>query len=703
MSGHETPARSTNTTSPGAKMIQRADFLLLLTLFLFFRFCSVFFLRPGGYTRDYSDLIYYQGRASWQEFGLLPYRDYWSEYPPLFAWLSVWIDRLSRQIPLWEDERLWYGAILGSCTVLAEGVTFVCLYWLARRLYGDGALRVAWIYALFFLPVYLLNGWYDALPVATIWLGLALLVQWPALAGAALAGLVLGIGGLLKLVPLAVLAVVPLTLARWSARITTGVVALAVVIAGYGWAYLHGPVMTLASIRSLSERTGWGTIYAWVNGYTRLGKVLGDVFDPNARIAQYESIYPENLVLGAWLALGAIILVVLWRRHKAPQAPEVVLPFAALTYTILLLAYPSWNPQYALYLLPFLALLWPSARGVGYALALMGLVLLEHPIYHNLIGPDYPLIHRRLIDLDYRQLFLALIIARTVVLAALALDLSRLLFPRLERWRWLPVGLTVAAVVGIIALLPQFGWAYAAGRLATSPVRPVARLVNALPPDLPVVAQELRLGRRLGPLLDDQSRLQLFGGRPGRLEPLPAIAEAGPFLYVRTDQDDADLSAQVDQRYGCPARYGLSDWDLWFCNGADLPAIAAFEHGIELAAATVPARAHDPIQLTLFWRTNTPVPQDYTVFVHVVDATGRMVGQWDQVPGAGESPTTGWTPGRLVTDEYQVALDLDEAVAPYQIYVGLYDPVSGARLAVTQSAQPASEGRLPLETLEDGR
>ncbi len=37
----------------------------------------------GGYTRDYSDLIYYQGRATWQNFGLLPYRDYWSEYPPV--------------------------------------------------------------------------------------------------------------------------------------------------------------------------------------------------------------------------------------------------------------------------------------------------------------------------------------------------------------------------------------------------------------------------------------------------------------------------------------------------------------------------------------------------------------------------------------------------------------------------------------------
>jgi hypothetical protein len=691
------------TTPSGAKTIRQADFLLLVTLFAFFRFCSVLFFRPGGYTRDYSDLIYYQGRASWQAFGLLPYRDYWSEYPPLFAWLSLWIDTLSRNIPLWEDERLWYAALFGIFTVLAELVTFVCLYRLAQRLHGEAALRVAWIYALFFLPVYFLNGWYDALPVATIWLGLTLLVAWPTLAGAILAGLALGVGGLLKLVPLAVLAVVPLAIPRWWPRLAAVAVALAVVIGGYAWAYLHGPTMTLTSIRSLTARTGWSTLYAWVNGYTRLGKVLGDVFDPNARIAQYESIYPETLVLGLWLALGAALLIALWRRQKPPQPASVIVTFAALTYTILLLAYPSWNPQYALYLLPFLALIWPGWRGVGYALALTFLVLLEHPIYHNLIGPDYALIHRRLIEVDYRQLFLALIIARTLLLVALALDLTRLLFPRLHRWHWLPAGLAAAATLAIVLLLPQFGRAYAAGRFATTPVRPLARLINGLPNQLPVVAQQLTLGRRLRPFLADPDQLHLFGGRPERMGPLPQIAAAGPFLYLHSGDDDANLSAQVDQRYGCPTRYALSDWELWFCNGATLPAIAQFAHGLELAAVTAPASAHDPLQVTLFWRATAPIPQNYTVFVHVVDATGRMIGQWDQSPGGEAAPMSTWMPGRLLADEYQIKLNLANAVPPYQIYTGLYDPVSGERLAVEGTALPVSENRITLLTLEADR
>ncbi len=123
------------------------DFLLLLILFVAFRLGTVFFFRPGGYIRDYSDLIYYQSRASWQDFGFLPYRDYWSDYPPLFAWLTVGIDRIARLIPAWEDQRLWFAVIFGLLTVAAESLTLVALYRLARRIHGDGALRVVWLYA----------------------------------------------------------------------------------------------------------------------------------------------------------------------------------------------------------------------------------------------------------------------------------------------------------------------------------------------------------------------------------------------------------------------------------------------------------------------------------------------------------------------------------------------------------------------------
>jgi hypothetical protein len=274
------------------------------------------------------------------------------------------------------------------------------------------------------------------------------------------------------------------------------------------------------------------------------------------------------------------------------------------------------------------------------------------------------------------------------------------LFPGWQRVRRLTVAVMATAILAILVLMPQFGRAYSAGRLATSPVRPLARYLQALPDAQTVVMQQLTLGRRLRPFLGHPEQVQLIGGRPGRIDPLPRVAASGPFLYIRTGDDDPELMNQVEQGYGCTDSRPLADWELWFCNGSQPPTIARFAEGIELAAATLPSQASSPLQLTLFWQTEQPIPQDYTVFVHVVDANGSMVGQWDQTPGAGESPTSTWPPGRLVVDEYQVPLHLAGSTPPYRILVGLYDAPTGVRLDVVESNQPVSDARLELATLE---
>ncbi|MEZ4865184.1 MAG: glycosyltransferase 87 family protein [Caldilineaceae bacterium] len=679
---------------------RHGDFLLLLILFGVFRLFSVWFLRPGGYTRDYSDLIYYQGRASWQAFELLPYRDYWSEYPPLFAWFTLWVDKLTRNIPLWEDQRLWYGALFGLCTVAAETVTFVALYTLARRLYGDKALRPLWLYAGLFLPVYMLGGWFDALPLATIFSALALAISWPTGVGMIVVGVLLGIGALLKLVPLALLAILPLVNRQWWKTLVAGGMALAVTAAGYGWAYLHGPVMTLASLRSLVDRSGWSTLYAWYSGYTRLGKVLGDVFDPTVNMTLYTPSYPSKLVWGGWLLLGLVLLIAARHRRSAPQSAQRVVTFAALTYGLLLLAYPAWNPQYALYLLPFLVLLWPNSRGLCYALTLTLLMLVEHPLYHNLIGPGYPPATEQLLTVDYRQLFWLIIVLRTALLGAITLDLALSLWVAL-RWRRLIPVVALLAMGVLLAATPRFAQAYKAGRLATSDVRPLALYLNTQETALPVLSQQLVLGRALRPFLVNPDRLQLIGGRPGSDATLAQLAAAGPFLFLHTQDDDADLVNQVAQAAPCAPPLHLAAWELWPCHGAAHEPLAQFDQGIMLAETTAPIIGWDGdrLYMTLFWQSSMPITTAYTVFVHVMDAQGALVGQWDQPPAAGVAPTTSWEANHLVPDDYNVPLSPGGS-GPLTIYVGMYDPVSGARLPILQSADAVTDNRLHLFTIE---
>lgn len=687
---------------------RHADFFLLFALFASFRLSSVWFFRPGGYIRDYSDLIYYQSRASWQDFGLLPYRDYWSEYPPLFAWLTLWIDNLSRRIPLWEDERLWYVVPFGLLMVLGESVTLVVLYWLARRLYSAHderlILRVVWLYGGLFLPVYLLNGWFDALPVMTILVGLALLVAQPTPMRILSFGLITGIGGLLKLVPLAMLALLPLATKRRTLWITGAGSASLVMAAGYGLAYQQGPVMTLASLRSLVERSGWSTLYAWSNGYTKLGAVVGDAFDPLADVSLYTPWYSQRFIWLAWLVIGALAFVITVRQASPapatqPKTRQLVL-FAALTYTILLLAYPAWNPQYALYLLPFLALLWPSARGLLYALTLTALVLLEHPIYHNLLGPDYAPIHLNLIEADYQQLFLHIIVLRTAILAIIAINLALHLWRPQIKARWLPLAATVAVWAILLWSAPQWVQAYRAGREATSPLQPLARWLNSNDAPLPLVSQQLPLGRALRPLLATPNRLILMGGRPGRVEPLPTVAAQGGFLYLQTAEDDLATAPLADSGYGCTTPLTLATWTLWHCNGATVTPLAHFAEGIELLGATQPIGVKERLHLTLFWRSQQLIPRDYTVFLHLVDVNGQMVGQWDQIPGAGALPTATWQPDQIIVDDYQIPFQAAGTAPPYQLLVGLYDPATGERLMIQQSSRPIlTEARLQLYQL----
>ena len=87
------------------------------------------------------------------------------------------------------------------------------------------------------------------------------------------------------------------------------------------------------------------------------------------------------------------------------------------------------------------------------------------------------------------------------------------------------------------------------------------------------------------------------------------------------------------------------------------------------------------IDLTLYWWADALLPEDYQVFVHVLDAEGAMLAQDDSAPLQGRYPTSQWRSGVLIADPHHIALDpLPEA---FGVRVGLYRLPDGARLPVT--------------------
>ena len=102
--------------------------------------------------------------------------------------------------------------------------------------------------------------------------------------------------------------------------------------------------------------------------------------------------------------------------------------------------------------------------------------------------------------------------------------------------------------------------------------------------------------------------------------------------------------------------------------------------------------ADGAVELVLYWAMEEYVWRDYTVFTHVLDDEGNMVGQKDNQPVGGMLPTSVWRTDKVVRDEYEISLEIGTVSGEYWIEVGMYDAVSGERL-------PASgEGTLP-----DGR
>jgi hypothetical protein len=104
------------------------------------------------------------------------------------------------------------------------------------------------------------------------------------------------------------------------------------------------------------------------------------------------------------------------------------------------------------------------------------------------------------------------------------------------------------------------------------------------------------------------------------------------------------------------------------------------------------------LPVTLYWRAGAETDVSYSVFLHLVDGTGRLVAQHDSPPASGALPTDIWVSGEVIADRHEIALPPDLAPGSYNLQVGLYRPDTFERIAVTASL-PAPDNALSLVTI----
>ncbi len=183
---------------------------------------------------------------------------------------------------------------------------------------------------------------------------------------------------------------------------------------------------------------------------------------------------------------------------------------------------------------------------------------------------------------------------------------------------------------------------------------------------------------------------------------VPAVAPAGdyPLMVTIIDPDTykpvgpaitlAQVAVQAHQR----------NFEL----PKDVTPVSAFLNDeIELVGYKLLDRTVAPkssFGLTLYWRSLQPAASNYTVFVHAVGPDQVIRGQWDSVPGEGSRPTSGWLPGEIIEDHYEVPMVRDAPPWKYDIFVGMYDPLTGQRLPTSSQKAPVSEDRIWLTRVQ---
>lgn len=122
--------------------------------------------------------------------------------------------------------------------------------------------------------------------------------------------------------------------------------------------------------------------------------------------------------------------------------------------------------------------------------------------------------------------------------------------------------------------------------------------------------------------------------------------------------------------------------------------VARFGDAIEFVGYDLPskaARPNEPFAMTLYWHGLKPADKPYTVFVHLLDANGKVIGQQDQQPMAGEAPTNAWQTDEYVQDTYSFTVAEEALKGAASLEIGLYDGTTGQRLPVSEEGSGSAD------------
>ena len=162
----------------------------------------------------------------------------------------------------------------------------------------------------------------------------------------------------------------------------------------------------------------------------------------------------------------------------------------------------------------------------------------------------------------------------------------------------------------------------------------------------------------------------------------PSLGSGSYGLFVQLD--GAPAIALGDVQLDAPTR------------SFEMPIVTTPQHaqfGAVMALAGYSMRGSElargqPFTITLAWQALGETPVSYKVFVHLMNADGRLVVSDDAIPAHWQRPTPGWARGEFVLDTHSFVLPPDLPSGDYLLQVGVYeDSGAGTRLTLPDGGQ----------------
>jgi hypothetical protein len=403
-----------HTSSPLNASTLLADFRLLLILFIFFRLLLLMTYQPilvNGVERGVTaggDFLYYYQLGSLSQQGFLPFRDWWSEFPPLPSIFETLLVQFFG--------RGGYGSfalVYGVIMMLFDLGNLVLVRRIGAKLHGAGTgMALAWIYALTLAPVVMI--WWNFEPMVTFFLlwGLATLVERREVRSAVIAA----VGALIKFTPALVLGAVWRFRER-RAALRYSLITLGIFAVVYVLLFAQNAAMTAPSLTAQFNKASYQTVWALIDGNYRTGNFGApeERLDPaNAyQIQGNPSVIPGFLRLGAAAAIGVFVF---WRTRRFDDRGLVA--FVAITLLIFFIQAQGWSPQWLAQIAPLILLCFPTRDGVTAVVLLSLVTFAEYPFLFIRTGDTGGEITGALITP-----FVALVLARTAILVCMCVAL----------------------------------------------------------------------------------------------------------------------------------------------------------------------------------------------------------------------------------------------------------------------------------------